>query len=104
MKNFVIYIDVRSHMDSGMCTWFTIQDGGRQEEEEVTKNFCFILRRRDGDQYLNDRYVFDRRLRDMDAEEFMMHGFDSDVCDDDDEHMDAEHDPQTEVSSQQHTK
>ena len=40
----------------------------------------------------------------MDAEEFMMHGFDSDVCDDDDEHMDTNNDPQTEASSQQRTK
>lgn len=44
----------------------------------------------------------------MDAEEFMMHGFDSDVCEDDDDgpKMAAEHASRTEVKdcSQQHTK
>ncbi|XP_020615679.1 nucleolar complex protein 2 homolog isoform X3 [Orbicella faveolata] len=48
-----------------------------------------------------------RRLCDMDAEEFMMHGFDSDVCEDDNEpKMAAKNVSQTEVKdcSQQHTK
>jgi len=43
----------------------------------------------------------------MDAEEFMMHGFDSDVCEDDNEpKMAAKNVSQTEVKdcSQQHTK
>ena len=43
----------------------------------------------------------------MDAEEFMMHGFDSDVCEDDDGPKTAAENPsQTEVKdcSQQHTK
>ena len=33
--------------------------------------------------------MFHRRLCDMDAEEFMMHGFDSDVCEDDDKPKNA---------------
>lgn len=51
--------------------------------------------------------VFHRRLCDMDAEEFMMHGFDSDVCEDDNEpNMAAKNVSQTEVKDcfQQHTK
>ncbi|KAJ7394445.1 Nucleolar complex protein 2 [Desmophyllum pertusum] len=44
-----------------------------------------------------------RRLCDMDAEEFMMHGFDSDVSEADDEPMDTENVSSTEVS-QEHKK
>lgn len=42
----------------------------------------------------------------MDAEEFMMHGFDSDVCEDDDKPKSATENPSQAVKdcSQQHTK
>lgn len=51
--------------------------------------------------------MFHRRLCDMDAEAFMMHGFDSDVCEDDDEpEVATKNASQTEVKecSQQQTK
>ena len=51
--------------------------------------------------------MFHRRLCEMDAEEFMMHGFDSDVCEDDYEpKMATENASQIKVKdcSQQHTK
>ena len=38
---------------------------------------------------MNSYSMFHRRLCDMDAEEFMMHGFDSDVCEDDDKPKNA---------------
>lgn len=56
-----------------------------------------------GDQLLNDPCMIDRRLCDMDAEEFMMHGFDSDVSEAEDEPMDTENVSSTEVS-QEHKK
>ena len=60
------------------------QDGGR-EEKMVNLDFLLYFEIFFGDQWINNYSMFHRRLCDMDAEEFMMHGFDSDVCEDDDE-------------------
>lgn len=84
------------------------QDGGR-EEEKVNYDFLLYFENNFGDQRIINYSVFHRRLCDMDAEEFMMHGFDSDVCEDDNEpNMATENASQTDREvkdcSQQHTK
>lgn len=84
---------------------YVFQDGGRKEEM-VNLDFLLYFEFFFEDQWINKNSLFHRRLCDMDAEEFMMHGFDSDVCEDDGEPKSAtENTPQTVKDCfQQHTK
>lgn len=77
------------------------QDGGYQDEKVNFDSFALFWQDR---KIKRPGFTF-RRLCDIDAEEFMMHGFDSDVSEDGDEPENARSTPETaQGSSRKHKK